>query len=69
MTQLSHQIATEAVASASHREASLPPATMARHLRQSHAEDAYCFALEMQEQVAWANEAWGAYWGAVARLV
>jgi hypothetical protein len=47
----------------------LSPAVMARYLRETKSLNARCFALEMQERTAWANEAWGEFWGDVARLV
>ncbi len=47
----------------------LSPSVMAGYLRETHRRGARCFALEMQERAGWANESWGAYWAAVARLV
>ena len=47
----------------------LSPAAMALHLRRSSGDAAYCFAVAMHEDAAWANEAWGAYWADVMRLV
>jgi hypothetical protein len=49
--------------------AGLSAAAMARYLRETSAASARCFALEMQERAAWANESWGDYWADVARLV
>jgi hypothetical protein len=51
------------------RHSVLAPAAMAQHLRETNPASARCFALEMREQVAWANEEWGEYWEDVARLV
>jgi hypothetical protein len=45
------------------------PSIMAGYLRETNPLGARSFALEMQERAAWANESWGAYWAAVARLV
>ncbi len=45
------------------------PADMARHLRQTDPVRARHFALALHEDVAWANEDWGAFWAAVVRLV
>lgn len=73
--QVSHQV--DAVAApvapfAPDRSASmdgpLSPAAMARMLRETNPLGARCFALEMHERVAWANESWGEFWAEVARL-
>ncbi len=45
------------------------PAAMARYLRQTNGDAAFCFARAMHEDSAWANEAWGSYWADVMRLV
>ena len=45
------------------------PAAMARHLRRTEPEAARCFAQAMHDDAAWANEAWGAFWADVVRLV
>ncbi len=47
----------------------LSPAAMAHYLRRVEPLSALCFAEAMYEGAAWANEAWGAYWAAVVRLV
>jgi hypothetical protein len=73
MMQTSHQIggmaATLTARDAVMTGGSLSPIVMARYLRETNPLRARCFALEMQEQAAWANESWGEYWGDVARLV
>jgi hypothetical protein len=45
------------------------PAAMARYLRRTSGDAAYCFARAMHEDSAWANEDWGAYWADVMRLI
>ena len=45
------------------------PAAMARYLRRTSGEAAYCFARAMHEDAAWANDDWGAYWADVMRLI
>ena len=50
-------------------ESSLSPAAMARYLRRTNGDAALCFAQAIYEDAAWANEAWGAYWADVVRLV
>ena len=47
----------------------LSPAAMAHYLRRVDPLSALCFAEAMYEGAAWANEAGGAYWAAVVRLV
>ena len=46
-----------------------PPQAMAGHLRRTSGTAALCFAQAMHDGSAWANEAWGAYWADVIRLV
>ena len=73
MLQVSHQLAANVVAfrprPAAPTTEVLSPTAMAGYLRQTHPMNARCFALEMQDQAAWANESWGEYWGDVARLL
>ncbi|WP_158743346.1 hypothetical protein [Acidisphaera sp. L21] len=45
------------------------PAAMARYLRRTSGDAAFCFARAMHEDAAWANADWGAYWADVMRLV
>lgn len=45
------------------------PAAMARYLRRTSGDAAFCFARAMHEDAAWANEEWGTYWADVMRLV
>ncbi len=45
------------------------PAAMARYLRRTSGDAAFCFAQAMHEDAAWANEEWGSYWADVMRLV
>ena len=47
----------------------LSPEGMARYLRRTAGTAALCFARAIYEDAAWANEAWGAYWADVVRLV
>jgi len=49
--------------------ATFSPADMARYLRRTDPARARCFALAMHEDVAWANDDWGAFWADVVRLV
>ncbi len=42
---------------------------MARYLRRTSGDAAFCFARAMHEDAAWANEEWGSYWADVMRLV
>lgn len=73
MMQMSHHAGTNIVVlprTPQRSEAgNLSPTSMARYLRETNPFNAHCFALQMQEQSAWANDSWGAYWGDVARLV
>lgn len=78
MMQMSHHAGVKAVmlplyaandGAADNGAGGLSPVSMARYLRETNPLNAHCFALQMQEQSAWANDAWGAYWGDVARLV
>ena len=50
-------------------ETTLSPAAMARYLRRTNGEAALCFAQAIYEDAAWANEAWGAYWADVVRMI
>ena len=45
------------------------PAAMARYLRRTSGDAAFCFAQAMHEDCAWANAEWGAYWADVMRQV
>ena len=47
----------------------LSPAAMATYLRRTGGDAAPCFAQAMYDEAAWANEAWGAYWAEIVRLV
>jgi len=71
--QTSHQFGSNIVSFMPARPAAnddgLSPAVMAQYLREMNPTGARCFALEMHERVAWANESWGAYWAEIARLV
>ena len=50
-------------------ETPLGPAAMARYLRRVNGDAALCFARDLHEKAAWANESWGEYWAAVIRMV
>ena len=71
--QTSHHVAAQIIPLASYltspRQDALSPAVMAQYLRETNPDSARCFAREMHDRVAWANEAWGAYWADVAELV
>jgi hypothetical protein len=73
MLQTSHQMGGPAVvmmpSQAVMTRDGLSPLAMANYLLETNPLSARCFALEMQKQAAWANEAWGEYWGDVAQLV
>ena len=45
------------------------PAAMARYLRRTNGDAAFCFAQAIHAGAAWANEDWASYWADVMRLV
>ncbi len=49
--------------------AAFTPDAMAQYLRRTNGDAALCFAQAMHDGSAWANDAWGAYWADVVRLV